>query len=194
MASMMRWRSPAKINLHLRVGGPGPDGFHPLMSWMVTVGLFDKLSFEFEGWLDRSSVRLTSDDSAVPMDGSNLICRAIDIWRKNRAADAKKDPQRSNRGKLFRQHRLVGGHGWISVSLEKRIPSGGGLSGGSSNAATTLCVLDSHFAKAGFPKLSHDELSKFGGSALGRTFIEVAPAESVILLGLKSILRRKYQI
>ena len=41
----MRVNAPAKINLHLRVGPPTPDGFHPLLTWMVTVGLFDNLEF-----------------------------------------------------------------------------------------------------------------------------------------------------
>ena len=38
--------APAKINLHLRVGRRRDDGFHPLLSWMVTVGLFDSLTLE----------------------------------------------------------------------------------------------------------------------------------------------------
>jgi len=44
----MQLLAPAKINLYLRVGPLGADGyegFHPLVSWMVTVGLFDTLSF-----------------------------------------------------------------------------------------------------------------------------------------------------
>src|SRR5688572_14785392 len=42
----MRWLAPAKINLHLRVGKRRDDGFHPLCSWMVTIGLFDRLIFK----------------------------------------------------------------------------------------------------------------------------------------------------
>jgi 4-diphosphocytidyl-2-C-methyl-D-erythritol kinase len=45
-ATLLRLRCPAKINLHLRVGQRRPaDGFHPLLSWMATVGLFDTLEF-----------------------------------------------------------------------------------------------------------------------------------------------------
>src|SRR5688500_15610076 len=42
----MRLLCPAKINLHLRVGRRRADGFHPLLSWMTTVGLFDTLTVE----------------------------------------------------------------------------------------------------------------------------------------------------
>src|SRR3954467_864078 len=43
---MMQLLAPAKINLHLRVGRRRDDGFHPLLSWMCTVGLFDTLTLE----------------------------------------------------------------------------------------------------------------------------------------------------
>src|SRR5687768_10296166 len=42
----MRLLAPAKINLHLRVGPRRDDGFHPLLTWMCTVGLFDTLTIE----------------------------------------------------------------------------------------------------------------------------------------------------
>ena len=42
----MRLLAPAKVNLHLRVGPPRADGFHPLLTWMCTVGLFDRLTIE----------------------------------------------------------------------------------------------------------------------------------------------------
>ena len=45
----MRVPAPAKINLHLRVGPPREDGFHPLLSWMATAGLFDTLTFVRQG-------------------------------------------------------------------------------------------------------------------------------------------------
>src|SRR5947209_18491883 len=42
----MRLLAPAKVNLHLRVGPRRTDGFHPLVAWFVTVGLFDMLTLE----------------------------------------------------------------------------------------------------------------------------------------------------
>lgn len=105
--------SPAKINLHLRVGPARADGFHPLLTWMVTVWLFDKLRIEpsdVDGF--------TCSDSSLPTDGRNLVVRAIQLLRETRDV-----PQ-------------------LAIHLEKHIPSGGGLGGGSSDAATVLMALD----------------------------------------------------
>jgi 4-diphosphocytidyl-2-C-methyl-D-erythritol kinase len=100
--------SPAKINLHLRVGPPGADGFHPLLSWMCTVGLYDTIEF----WnSDTPGVRLTCDRPDVPVDDTNLIVRAGKMLESTRGAE---------------------------VVLSKKIPMGGGLGGGSSNAAFAL--------------------------------------------------------
>ena len=78
----LRLLAPAKINLHLRVGPPTPDGFHPLLSWMCTVALFDTIvlsrgtaqpsrvaelpnaSALHESW----AVELSCDDPSVPCD------------------------------------------------------------------------------------------------------------------------------
>jgi 4-diphosphocytidyl-2-C-methyl-D-erythritol kinase len=107
----MRRLAPAKINLHLRVGPPREDGFHPLLTWMCTVGLFDELEFSTAG--DRA-VELTCDDPAIPTGAENLIVRAA-MALADRPA---------------------------KIKLIKRIPMGGGLAGGSSNAATTLLALN----------------------------------------------------
>lgn len=105
----MRILSPAKINLHLRVGPPGADGFHPLLSWMCTVGLYDTIEMEAKR---EPGVRLRCDRPDVPVDGSNLIVRAAEALR--------------------------GPHMGADVTLHKKIPMGGGLGGGSSNAAFAL--------------------------------------------------------
>lgn len=55
----MRVHAPAKINLHLRVGKARSDGFHPLISWMCTVGFFDTLDIERAG--DATCVHLAVD-------------------------------------------------------------------------------------------------------------------------------------
>src|SRR5690349_6115523 len=78
----LRLLAPAKINLHLRVGPRRSDGFHPLLSWMATIGLFDTLSFT-AGLLtdsvmqDRSDgVVMTCDDPSLPCDDRNLVVKA----------------------------------------------------------------------------------------------------------------------
>jgi 4-diphosphocytidyl-2-C-methyl-D-erythritol kinase len=104
----MRILSPAKINLHLRVGPLGADGFHPLLSWMCTTGLHDVLEIHHR---DEPGVDLKCDRIDVPVDETNLIVRA------GRALDEKRGAR---------------------VTLQKNTPMGGGLGGGSSNAAFAL--------------------------------------------------------
>lgn len=116
------WISPAKINLYLRVGRAGEDGYHPLQTWIVRVGLFDKLSFEFDPSTTMSPltpIELTCDAPGIPCDEGNLVVRAIRAVAGRRVVPP------------------------VRVRLEKSIPSGGGLGGGSSDAACVLRALDS---------------------------------------------------
>lgn len=105
--------SPSKINLHLRVGAPTADGFHPLRSWMVATSLCDQITIR------RSSggVSLTCDDPTIPTDGTNLVVRAADA-----VLGRVKPALRTG----------------LTIDLSKRIPAGAGLGGGSGNAAVTL--------------------------------------------------------
>jgi 4-diphosphocytidyl-2-C-methyl-D-erythritol kinase len=122
MAPVYRVTAPAKINLHLRVGPPTADGFHPLLSWMATVGLFDNLEFTL---VDSPGVALSCDDPAIPCDESNLIVKtASAILEMSRDTDK----SRSVRG--------------VAAALHKRIPVGAGLGGGSSDGAFTLVALN----------------------------------------------------
>lgn len=74
----MRLLAPAKINLDLRVGPPRADGFHPVLTWMVTVGLFDTLEVERS---DDGRVALRCDRPDLPCDPSNLVVRAAEALR-----------------------------------------------------------------------------------------------------------------
>src|SRR5687768_13872105 len=88
----MRLCCPAKINLHLRVGRRRPsDGFHPLLTWMTTVGLFDTLTIDARhpagGGDDAPAagpiLRLGGGRDAppgLPCDASNLVVRAADAF------------------------------------------------------------------------------------------------------------------
>src|SRR5437773_47411 len=87
----MRLLAPAKINLHLRVGplsqggsGLAGGGFHPLLTWMVTVGLFDTLSLQTvphaagvgaPPQTGHGAIALACDDPALPTDSGNLVVR-----------------------------------------------------------------------------------------------------------------------
>lgn len=107
--------SPAKINLTLRVGPRRPDGYHDVESLVARVSLADRVIVE-----PRAAGALTCacDDPAVPADESNLVLRAARRLAERAAAP-----------------------GGAHVTLEKRIPAGAGLGGGSSNAATTILLL-----------------------------------------------------
>jgi 4-diphosphocytidyl-2-C-methyl-D-erythritol kinase len=107
--------SYAKINWMLRVLGKRVDGFHELCTVFQTVSLHDTLTFE-----ESDRLELTCDDPQIPVDDSNLIIKA---------AKALQEAIPSTRGRGAKIH------------LEKRIPSPGGLGGGSSNAAVTLIGL-----------------------------------------------------
>lgn len=111
--------SPAKINLYLRVLGKRPDGYHELSSLFQTISLGDTL--EFEEW-DEDVLICT--DPVIPLDSSNLILKAINLFRRH-----------TNINTRFKVH------------LNKQIPVQAGLGGGSSNAATTLWALNEIMSK-----------------------------------------------
>lgn len=115
VARMPRVFAPAKLNLDLRVGKPRPDGFHPLVSWFVTTSLADELTFTPA---QTPGIRLTCSDPTLTTSDDNLVVRA---------ARAVLGQSLSTRG--------------IDIHLTKRIPMGGGLGGGSSDAASTLLAL-----------------------------------------------------
>lgn len=109
--------SPSKVNLHLRVGSPRADGFHPLRSWMVTTSLCDEIEFRRTA----SGIRLVCNDRSIPTDASNLIVRAANLILDEVPPD-----------------RRIG----LAIQLSKRLPGGAGLGGGSANGATALSVVN----------------------------------------------------
>ena len=109
----MTVRSYAKINLGLYVLGKREDGFHDLATIFHRVDLFDTLHFEATG----GGVTLEANRDDIPHDRGNLCVRAAEA--------------------LLHEQRDRGVH----MYLEKRIPAGAGLGGGSSNAAAVLRVL-----------------------------------------------------
>lgn len=163
--SVARLLAPAKINLHLRVGSPAPDGFHPLMSWMCTVALFDTLEVSRLAKGDgKSLVYMTCDDPALPCDATNLIVRAGAALAEAIAADR---PTRVGDNALVGREvteETVGVFG-VKVALRKRIPFGAGLGGGSSDGATAMIGLNRVWS-AGFDRDRLAALSARCGSDL----------------------------
>jgi 4-diphosphocytidyl-2-C-methyl-D-erythritol kinase len=111
-------RTPAKINLILRVLERRPDGFHAVWSLMQAVGLHDELLLAVQpGGPPRIDLRC--DHALLAADDSNLVYRAarLVVERADRAVN-------------------------VSITLTKRIPLGAGLGGGSSDAAATILGLN----------------------------------------------------
>jgi 4-diphosphocytidyl-2-C-methyl-D-erythritol kinase len=121
-------RAPAKLNLTFEVVGEMPDGYHEVSTLLQAVDLEDELAFEFsphEAMDIRLSVSGEGQAGHFPLDDSNLIARAI---RDFVAC-------------------LPGFSGLkVSVRVDKRIPIGAGLAGGSADAAATLAALNYYFA------------------------------------------------
>ncbi len=115
--------APAKINLFLRITGKRPDGYHNLYSLICPVSLYDTLSFNFA--TDEISVSCQHPD--VPEDQTNLAFRAADLFFRN----------------AFKGDVLPSGK--VGIHIQKNIPVGAGLGGGSSDAASVLTTLNDHF-------------------------------------------------
>jgi 4-diphosphocytidyl-2-C-methyl-D-erythritol kinase len=105
----------AKINLGLRVLGRRPDGYHEISTVFQTITLHDTLTFETA---PGGRLELVCSDPEIPVDETNLVLRAASALRERFGVAA-----------------------GARVGLEKSIPAGGGLGGGSSDAAVTLAAL-----------------------------------------------------
>jgi 4-diphosphocytidyl-2-C-methyl-D-erythritol kinase len=118
--------APAKLNLFLHVVGRRADGFHLLQSVFQLIDRSDTLHFDLR---DDDRIVRTTDVPGVPEE-QDLIVRAL----------------RALQAEYTRRHgRLPPG---ISVAIDKRLPMGGGLGGGSSDAATALMAAN-HLWQAG---------------------------------------------
>ncbi|MEP6944484.1 MAG: 4-(cytidine 5'-diphospho)-2-C-methyl-D-erythritol kinase [Acidobacteriota bacterium] len=113
MSSEFSLPSFAKVNLHLRIAGKRADGFHEICTVFQAISLRDTLTFR-----EADSLQMTCSDASIPVDSDNIIMRAAQLLEE-----------------------LVGNGRGADIHLQKRIPSPGGLGGGSSNAAAALIGL-----------------------------------------------------
>ncbi|MBN1697499.1 MAG: 4-(cytidine 5'-diphospho)-2-C-methyl-D-erythritol kinase [Spirochaetales bacterium] len=111
-------QAPAKINLHLEVGGLRGDRYHQLISLFQAVSLYDSLTFRRTAGSGECIIR---GNCLLPME-KNVVFHAYKAFMKETGLNA-----------------------GVAVDLVKEIPEGSGLGGGSSDAAATLFCLDRLF-------------------------------------------------
>jgi len=113
----LKFKTPAKINLGLKILGKRDDGYHELETLFQMVSLYDEIELERRA----AGIELVGHAPGIALDETNLVWRAADLLRAL----------------------APGGQGLgVSIRLNKRIPAGAGLGGGSGNAALTLLGLN----------------------------------------------------
>jgi 4-diphosphocytidyl-2-C-methyl-D-erythritol kinase len=112
-------RSHAKINLGLGIGAPRPDGFHGLVTLYQTLELHDWVTVSARR-ADATTIRLTSNERRVPVDGRNTAWKMVDLALS--ALEITAD---------------------VYIHIEKQLPIQGGLGAGSANAVAALIGLES---------------------------------------------------
>ncbi len=112
-------KAPAKINLTLDITGKRPDGYHDICTIMHSVALSDtvRLTAEKSG---TPSVRVKTDKAYIPCGPSNTVFKAATLFIEKTGIGAA-----------------------VEIDINKKIPVGAGLGGGSSDAAATLKALNS---------------------------------------------------
>jgi 4-diphosphocytidyl-2-C-methyl-D-erythritol kinase len=152
MTAVLRAEARAKVNLTLEVLGRRPDGYHDIASVMSTVSLCDELI------LRPSDTWQVTIDAPEPLrseleGGDNLVRRAVVEFiavHDGTAAPHMRTPNVWPPAATA----VVPAH----LHLVKRIPAAAGLGGGSSDAASTLRLLNSHLENCGRSRLSDDRL------------------------------------
>lgn len=125
------WPAPAKINLFLHITGRRDDGYHELQTLFQFLDLHDDLWFEVR---DDEKIRRCTEIDNIPAE-EDLIIRAARRLREETGC------------KLG-----------VDISIDKKLPQGGGIGGGSSDAATTLVALN----KLWNLNLPEEKLAKIG--------------------------------
>lgn len=129
--------SPAKLNLFLDVLGRRPDGYHELLTVFERISLSDTIRLTR---IPSSRIIVSSSSKDIPLDRNNIAYRAAELVLKSKGI---------KKG--------------VKIDIEKRIPVGAGMGGGSSNAATVLKGLN-RFFKLGFKQPELMEMANQLGS------------------------------
>ncbi|CDL81319.1 4-(cytidine 5'-diphospho)-2-C-methyl-D-erythritol kinase [Xenorhabdus szentirmaii] len=133
----LTWPSPAKLNLFLYITGQRPDGYHELQTLFQFLDYGDEITITPR---QDNQIQLLTPVADVAHE-DNLIVRAARLLQQH-----------------CKVHKIGNEHLGADIHIDKCLPMGGGLGGGSSNAATVLIALNYHW-QAG---LSDEELSQLG--------------------------------
>ncbi len=125
------WPAPAKINLFLHITGRRDDGYHEIQTLFQFLDLCDDLWFDVR---DDYKIRRCTELKGIP-ETDDLMIRAA-----NKLCE------------------VTGSRNGVDISIDKRLPMGGGIGGGSSDAATTLVALNTLWGL----NLSVDDLAEIG--------------------------------
>ena len=126
-------KSPAKVNLGLKILNKRPDNFHNILSIFIELDLYDILDF-----IPSKCFSIVSKGYyKVPTGKSNLIFKAVEIFSQQFGINVD-----------------------YKIIINKNIPIGSGLGGGSSNAAKTLVALNQIFNC----NISEEKLCKIGSN------------------------------
>ncbi len=124
-------QSHAKVNLYLEVTGKRPDGYHILKMIMTRISLHDDITLT----LKEEGISIACDNPAVPEGEENIAWRAARDFIKSKQLQT-----------------------GVQIEIKKRIPLGGGLGGGSSNAAAVLLGMNELFSRVA----TREELMSMG--------------------------------
>ena len=132
MTDSLHLKSHAKVNLRLEILKRREDGYHELRTVFQKISLHDTIRFYLR---KEGGISIVADHPKLPRGKKNLVYKAVQSMFK-----------------------MCGYRGGVHIEIEKKIPLGAGLGGGSSNAATTLMALNQLLKT----NLSQKELMKMG--------------------------------
>jgi len=114
-------KAPAKINLTLDITGKRPDGYHEICTIMHTVELSDTITVNAEK-SPETIISIKTDKAYIPCGPANTVYKAVSLFMNETGINAA-----------------------VEIDINKKIPVGAGLGGGSSDAAAVIKALDTLF-------------------------------------------------
>jgi 4-diphosphocytidyl-2-C-methyl-D-erythritol kinase len=144
MSGSCKIQAPGKINLHLGIGDRRADGYHDMESIFLCLDFSDTLWIEIGEGKPQCSIRLVEGVefslAEALADDRNIITSTVSLFRERTGFDKS-----------------------VRVSLKKRLPLGGGMGGGSSDAASTIIALNA-LAETSLPRETLNEMALTLGS------------------------------